>query len=99
KAGQCKVSPPIVIPEGKEWCVRIIGSSNRFVFGVYRRHLKTIGYLGKLDELFGAPTTTRRWKPKNSARRVLKGWETTFARPPERSKSHLTAICTVPKIW
>jgi len=73
KAGQCKVSPPIVIPEGKEWCVRIIGSSNRFVFGVYRRHLKTIGYLGKLDELFGAPATTRSWNTILSVLRILKG--------------------------
>jgi hypothetical protein len=31
------------------------------VFGVYRRHMKTIGYLGKIDTLFGAPATTRNW--------------------------------------
>jgi uncharacterized protein (DUF1697 family) len=72
KAGQCKASPPIVIPEGKEWCVRIIGSTNRFVFGVYRRRLKTIGYLGKLDELFGAPATTRSWNTILSVLRILK---------------------------
>jgi hypothetical protein len=35
--------------------VRIIGSRNRLVFGVYRRHMKTIGYLGEIDELFGIP--------------------------------------------
>jgi hypothetical protein len=49
-----------VPPEG-DWFVRIIGADNRFVFGVYRRHMKTIGYLGKIDTLFGAPATTRNW--------------------------------------
>jgi hypothetical protein len=33
----------------------------RFVFGVYRRHMKVIGLLGKLDGLFGVPVTTRNW--------------------------------------
>jgi hypothetical protein len=47
-------------PEGK-WFVRVIGSSNRFVFGEYRRHMKTIGYLRQIDKLFSAPATTRNW--------------------------------------
>jgi len=41
--------------------VRVIESKNRFVFGEYRRHMKTIGYLGQIDKLFGAPATTRNW--------------------------------------
>lgn len=28
---------------------------------MYRRHLKTIGYLGKVDRLFDVPITTRNW--------------------------------------
>lgn len=72
KAGRCKASPPIVIPEGQEWFVRIIGSRDRFVFGVYRRHMKTIGYLGRLDELFGAPATTRTWNTILSVLRILR---------------------------
>lgn len=72
KKGQCKVSPPFAIPEGEQWYVRVIGSRDRFVFGVYRRHMKTIGYLGQLDGLFGAPVTTRSWSTMASVLRILK---------------------------
>jgi uncharacterized protein (DUF1697 family) len=72
KVGHGKASPPIAIPEGEEWFVRIIGSKNRLVFGVYRRHMKTIGYLGQLDELFGAPATTRTWNTILAVLRILR---------------------------
>ena len=63
---------PISLPEDGDWLVRIIGSRNRLVFGVYRRHMRTIGYLGQLDELFGAPATTRSWSTILSVLRILK---------------------------
>ena len=63
---------PIAVPAAGEWFVRIIGSKNRLVFGVYRRHMKTIGYLGHIDELFGAPATTRSWTTILSVLRILK---------------------------
>ena len=72
KAGRRKVRLPMVLPESGEWCVRIIGSKNRLVFGVYRRQMKTIGYLGQLDELFGAPATTRSWTTILSVLRILR---------------------------
>jgi uncharacterized protein (DUF1697 family) len=72
KAGRGKASLPIAFPGGEEWFVRIIGSRNRLVFGVYRRHMKTIGYLGQIDELFGAPATTRSWNTILSVLRILK---------------------------
>ncbi len=72
KAGRCKAAPPISIPEDKKWFVRILGSTDKFVFGVYRRHMKTIGYLGQLDELFGAPATTRSWTTILSVLRILR---------------------------
>jgi len=61
EAGRRRVSLPIALPEGGEWLVRIIGSKNRLVYGVYRRRMKTIGYLAQIDRLFGAPATTRSW--------------------------------------
>ena len=67
-----KVSVPIAIPETGEWFVRIIAAKNRLVFGVYRRHMKTIGYLGQIDNLFGVPATTRSWKTILSVLRILK---------------------------
>ena len=72
KAGRRKVSLPMAIPEDGEWFVRIIGWKNRLVFGLYRRHMKTIGYLGQLDELFGAPATTRGWNTILSVVRILR---------------------------
>src|SRR5271155_622413 len=41
QAGRRGVSLPIVLPEGGEWLVRIMGSKNRLVYGVYRRQMKT----------------------------------------------------------
>ena len=55
--------------------MRIIGSKNRFVYGVYRRHMKTIGYLGQIDRLFGALATTRSWNTILSVLRILKSDE------------------------
>jgi uncharacterized protein (DUF1697 family) len=72
KTGHCKTSLPISIPESAGWFVRIIGSNGRLVFGVYRRHIKTIGYLGQLDELFGAPATTRSWNTILSVVRTIR---------------------------
>ena len=53
----------------------MIASKNRFVFGVYRRHMKTIGYLGQIDRLFGVPATTRNWNTILAIVRILKGHE------------------------
>jgi uncharacterized protein (DUF1697 family) len=72
KAGSRRVSLPISLPEGGEWLVRIISSKNRLVYGVYRRHMKTIRYLGEIDRLFGAPATTRSWNTILSVLRILK---------------------------
>ena len=59
EAGRRRVSLSIALSEDGEWLVRIIGWTNRLVYGVYRRHMKTIGYLGQIDRLVGAPATTR----------------------------------------
>jgi uncharacterized protein (DUF1697 family) len=72
KAPRRKTTLPIVIPEAGEWFVRITGSNGRLVFGTYRRHMKTIAYLGHIDELFGAPATTRSWTTILSVLRILK---------------------------
>jgi uncharacterized protein (DUF1697 family) len=74
-AARCGVSLPIALPEGGEWLVRIMGSKNRLVYGMYRRHMKTIGCLGQIDRLFGAPATTRSWSTILSVLRILKSGE------------------------
>jgi uncharacterized protein (DUF1697 family) len=72
-ARRVRASIPVAIPPGPDWFVRVIASKNRFVFGVYRRHMKTIRYLGQIDKLFGAPATTRNWNTIIAIVRILKG--------------------------
>jgi hypothetical protein len=64
---------PITLPPRGKWFVRVIASKDRFVFGEYRRHMKTIGYLGQIDKLFGVPATTRNWNTVMAIVRILKG--------------------------
>jgi len=52
---------PVSFPSTGQWLMRILAREKRFVVGLYRRHMKVIGYLGTLDRLFGAPVTTRNW--------------------------------------
>ena len=73
KAGRVQASIPIAFPSRREWLLRVIASKNRFIFGEYRRHMKTIGYLGQLDKLFGVPATTRNWNTMMAIVRILKG--------------------------
>jgi len=51
--------------------LKILATNNRFVVGVYRRHMKAIGYLGAFDRLFGVPVTTRNWNTMTAIARVL----------------------------
>jgi uncharacterized protein (DUF1697 family) len=73
KAGRVRASFPITLPPGREWFVRLIASKSQFVFGEYRRHMKTISYLGQIDKLVGAPATTRNWNTIIAIVRILKG--------------------------
>lgn len=40
------------VPATGEWELKIVGQQGGFVFGVYRRQMKAIGYLAQLDRLF-----------------------------------------------
>ena len=72
KAGGVRVSLPITFPSDGEWLVRVMESEGQFVFGMYRRHMKTIGYLGQIDKLFGVPVTIGNWNTIAAIVRVLK---------------------------
>lgn len=72
KAGGVRTSLPVSFPSDGEWLVRVLASQGQFVFGTYRRHMKTIGYLGRIDKLYGAPATTRNWNTIMAIIRILK---------------------------
>ncbi len=73
KAGGLRKSLPVMFPPDGEWLVRVMASQGQFVFGMYRRHMKTIGYLGQVDKLYGVPATTRNWNTITEIVRILKG--------------------------
>jgi uncharacterized protein (DUF1697 family) len=64
---------PITLPADGEWLVRLVAARDCFVFGEYRRHMKTIGYLGQIDKLFDVPSTIRNWNTIMAIVRILKG--------------------------
>ncbi len=72
RAGGVRTALPVTIPPDGEWFVRVIASKKRFVFGVYRRHMKTISYLGQIDKLFRVPATTRNWNTILTVVQILK---------------------------
>ena len=73
KADAGPLSLPLRLPPRGAWLVRVIASQGRFAFGEYRRHMKTIGYLGQLDKLFGGRATTRNWNTVEAVLRIVRG--------------------------
>ena len=73
KPGKVQAPLPYTLPKEGEWLVRLIASDHPFVFGEYRRHMRTIGYLGQIDNLFSVPGTTRNWNTVMAVVRILKG--------------------------
>ncbi|HET6274483.1 MAG TPA: hypothetical protein VFE16_00925 [Candidatus Cybelea sp.] len=63
---------PFGIPSNDDWYVRIVGRRNEFVFGIYRRHMKTISYLGQIDKALLTPVTTRNWSTIDAVLKILK---------------------------
>jgi uncharacterized protein (DUF1697 family) len=64
---------PLTFPSSGRWLLKVVGREQRFVFGLYRRDMKVIGYLGQLDRLFGVPGTTRNWNTIRAIVRALGG--------------------------
>ena len=60
---------PHCLPSDKDWLLKIIEIQNRFVLGLYKREMKAIGYLGKIEKILGVPATNRSW---NTIEKVVK---------------------------
>jgi uncharacterized protein (DUF1697 family) len=72
RAARSQPSLPFTIPSDDDWVVRVLAAKDRFIFGEYRRQMKTISCLGQIDKVFGAPATTRNWNTILSVVRILK---------------------------
>ena len=62
---------PMSFSSNGRWMLKILAREDRFVLGVYRRHMKAISYLGTLDRIFGVPATTRNWNTIAAVSKVL----------------------------
>jgi uncharacterized protein (DUF1697 family) len=71
KRARSEPSLPMNFPSQGRWLLRILATEDQFVFGMYRRHMKAIGYLGMVDRVFGVPVTTRNWNTITAIAKVL----------------------------
>jgi uncharacterized protein (DUF1697 family) len=62
---------PLSLPSDDDWLLKIIAIQGRFVLGLYRRQMKAIGYLGKIEKLLGTPATTRNWNTIEKIAKIL----------------------------
>jgi uncharacterized protein (DUF1697 family) len=60
---------PLCLPSDDDWLLKIIAIQGRFVLGLYRRQMKAISYLGKIEKQLRVPATTRNW---NTIAKVVK---------------------------
>jgi uncharacterized protein (DUF1697 family) len=64
-------SLPLYLPTPEDWLLKIIAVENRFVLGLYRRQMKAITYLGKIEKLLGVPATNRSWNTILKVAKIL----------------------------
>ena len=63
---------PLSLPPGDNWLVKIIEVRGRFAFGLYRRRMRTIGFLSQLEKRLGGSATTRNWNTITTIIEILK---------------------------
>jgi uncharacterized protein (DUF1697 family) len=62
---------PLSLPSDDDWLLKIITIQDRFVLGQYRRQMKAISYLGKIEKRLGVAVTTRNWNTIEKVARIL----------------------------
>jgi uncharacterized protein (DUF1697 family) len=63
---------PLSLPSDDEWLLKVIAIEGRFVLGLYRRQMKAITYLGKIEKLLGVPATNRNWNTIEKVAEILR---------------------------
>jgi uncharacterized protein (DUF1697 family) len=63
---------PLSLPSDNDWLLKIIAVQERFVLGLYRRQMKAISYLGKIEKRLGVPVTSRNWNTIERVAKVLR---------------------------
>jgi len=62
---------PLALPSADDWLLKIIAVQGQFVLGIYRREMKTISYLGKIEKQLGVPATNRNWNTIEKVVQIL----------------------------
>ena len=62
---------PLYLPSENDWLLKVIAIQNKFVVGLYRRQMKAISYLGKIEKLLGVPATNRNWNTIQKVAKIL----------------------------
>ena len=65
------LSLPLNLPSSKDWLLKIIAIRKQFVLGIYKREMKAIGYLGKIEKILGVPGTVRNWNTITKVVQIL----------------------------
>lgn len=60
---------PLSLPSEGNWLTRVIAIQGRFLLGIYKREMKAISYLSRIEKQLGVPATTRNW---NTIEKVVK---------------------------
>lgn len=71
---------PLCLPSDDDWSLKVTAIEGRFVLGVYRRHMKAISYLGKMEKLFGVPATNRNWNTIQKVVQILNNTDASATR-------------------
>ena len=66
------VALPINLPAGENWLVRLVAVRGRFAFGLYRRNMQTIRFLGQIEKHLGGSVTTRNWNTFSNLFEILR---------------------------
>lgn len=63
---------PLTLPRRGRWLLKVFACDGPFILGMYRRHMRVIGYLGALDRLYGVPVITRSWTTMTAIARACR---------------------------
>lgn len=72
KRARAPVALPINLPAEGNWLVRLIAIQGRFAFGLYRRNMQTIRFLGQIEKHLGGSVTTRNWNTFSNLFEILR---------------------------
>jgi uncharacterized protein (DUF1697 family) len=63
---------PLTLPTEADWLVKIVAIQGQFILGLYKREMKAISYLGKIEKQFGIPATNRNWNTMEKVVKILR---------------------------